>query len=106
MNIMINKEYLDDLIKYIRENVDFISTVAAMHICDDELVSAIERKLHGILHFINRVYNPELVELQRQFSIYYQKWRSMKDTNEKTTNAIYLEYMALKSKIDGMDIPF
>lgn len=106
MNIMINKEYLDDLIKYTRENADFICMAAAMHICDDELVSAIERKLHGILYFINRAYNPELIELEGQFRVYYQKWLSIKDTNEKAANAIYLEYMALKFKIDGMDIPF
>ena len=72
---------------------------------DDELESVIEGKLQEILYFINRAYNPELVELESQFRVYYQKWLSLKDTDEKTANAIYLEYMALKFKIDARVIP-
>ena len=106
MNIMINKEYLDDLTKYARENINFISTAIAMHIFNDELESVIDEKLQEILYFINRAYDSELVELERQFRVYYQKWLSLKDADEKTANEIYLEYMALKFKIDAMVIPF
>lgn len=60
MEITVSKEYLDDLERYIRENIEFISEVIAEYIMDDELVAAIEGKLKGILFFTGRVYNPEL----------------------------------------------
>lgn len=106
MNIMVNKEYLDDLTRYAQENVNFISTAITMHISNDELAGVIEGKLQEILYFINRTYNQELVELKQQSRIYYQKWLSLKGTDKKTAEAVYLEYMKLKCRIELMEIPF
>jgi len=103
---MINKEYLDDLTRYARENVDFISTAITIHISDDELESVIEEKLQEILYFINRAYNPKLVELKQKSRMFYQKWLSLKETDKNTANAVYLEYLALKFKIETIEIPF
>lgn len=106
MNIMLNKEYLDDLTNYARENIEFISTAVTMHISDDELGAVIEGKLQEILYYINRAYNRELVELKQQSRIYYQKWLSLKKSDKDTANAVYLEYMKLKCRIELMEIPF
>ena len=106
MNVMIDKRYLDELRKCARENVDFISAAISVYISNDELECAIDKKLQEILCFINRVYNPELIKLERQWKAYYQKWLNLKDVDEMAANAIYLEYIALMHKIDAMDIPF
>lgn len=106
MNIMVNKEYLDDLVTNIKENTDFISTAVNYFIHENELVVIIVGKLNEILYYINRVYNPELVELKRQSRIYYQKWLGLKDTDKNTAEVVYLEYMKLKCKIEAMETPF
>jgi len=106
VNIMVNKEYMDDLVANTQENVSFITTAVNFHIHEDELVSVIEGKLNEILFYINRAYNPELVELKRQSRIYYQKWLNLKNTDENTAKAVYLEYMKLKCRIEAMEIPF
>ena len=36
----------------------------------------------------------------------YQKWLSLKDTDKSTANAVYIEYLELKCKIDDIEIPF
>ena len=106
MDIMVNKEDLDDLLKCAEENIDFISTVIARYISYDELVGAIVGKLNEIMYAINQAYNPELVELKRQSYVYYQKWLVLKDTDQNTAEVAYLEYLKLKRKIESMEIPF
>ena len=106
MNIMLNKEYLDDLYKYAEENIGFISTAINVYLHEDELVCSLEEKLRDIMYLINRAYNPELIELKRRSKMYYQKWLKLKDTDKTTANAVYLEYMDLKFKIEAIEIPF
>jgi len=106
LNIIVNKEYLDDLVSNAHENISFISTAITMYIHEDELAGVLEEKLKEIMYYINRAYNPELVELKRQARMYYQKWLHLKDTDKNTAEAVYLEYMKLKCKIELMEIPF
>jgi len=106
VNIMVNKEHMDDLVTYSQENISFISTAVNFHIHEDELASMIEGKLNEILYYINRAYNPELVELKHQARIYYQKWLSLKNTDKNTAEAVYIEYMKLKCKIQTIEISF
>ena len=106
MNILVNKEYLDDLHRCIERNIDFTSTAITVDMHNDELTAKLEEKFMEIKYYLNRAYNPELVELKRQARLYYQKWLGLKDTDKSTANAVYLEYMALKCKIDAIEIPF
>lgn len=106
LNIMINKEYLDDLHKCTEENINFLSTAINMYLHEDELVSCLEGKLNEIMYLITRAYNPELIELKQRSRMYYQKWLKLKDTDKTTANAVYLEYLDVKFKIDTIEIPF
>jgi len=103
---MINKEYMDDLHRYAGENIEFISTAITMYISIDELAAVLEDKLSEIMYYINKVYNPELMELKKLSRFYYQKWLSLKDTNKDTAQAVYLEYLKLKNQIKQTEIPF
>lgn len=106
MNILVNKESMDDLARYVEQNIDFLSTAISVHISDDELSAVMEGKLQEILYYLRQVYNPELVELKRQARIYYQRWLALKNTEKSTANAVYLEYLQLRSRIDQMEIPY
>ncbi len=103
---MVNKENMDDLVMNVQKNVSFIATAITMYLHEDELVNVIDEKLNEIMFFINRAYNPELVELKRQSRIYYQKWLLIKTVDPNTAKSVYLEYMKLKCRIDLMEIPF
>lgn len=106
MNILVNKEHLDNLHECIEKNIDFASTAINMHMYNNKVTAVLEEKFREILYYLNQAYNPELLELKRQAKIYYQKWLSLKDTDKNTANAVYLEYMVLKCKIDDIEIPF
>jgi len=106
MNILVNKESMDDLARCAEQNIGFLSTAIAGHISDDELSAVMEGKLQEILYYLKQAYNPELVELKRQARIYYQRWLALKNKEKSTANAVYLEYLQLKCKIDQMEIPF
>lgn len=106
MNILVNKEHLDNLHECIERNIDFTSAAINMYVHNDELAAVLEEKFREIRYYLNQAYNPELVELKRQSRIYYQKWLSLKDTDKNTANAVYLEYLTLKCKIDSIEIPF
>lgn len=101
-----NKEHLDNLHETIQKNIDFASTAINMYVHTEEIADVLEEKFREILYYLNQAYNPELVELKRQSRIYYQKWLSLKDTDKNTANAVYLEYLTLKCKIDAIEIPF
>lgn len=103
---MVNKESIEDLYKYAEENIDFISTAINMYLHEDELISCLEGKLRGIMYLINRAYNPELIELKQRSRMCYQKWLKLKDAHKTTANAVYLEYLDLKFKIETIEIPF
>lgn len=103
---MLNKEYLDDLYKCSEENISFISTAINMYLHEDELICCLEGKLNEIMYLMNRVYNPELIELKQRSRIHYQKWLKLKDSDKATANAVYLEYLDLKFKIEAIEIPF
>lgn len=105
-NIVVSKESMDELADCIDKNTDFISTAITMHFHNDEYGAFIEGKLSEIQYYLNKTYNREMLELKRQAKIYYQKWLSLKDFDKNTANAVYIEYMQLKCKIDLMEIPF
>ena len=106
MNILVNKEHLDNLHECIEKNIDFASTAINMRLHNDKVAAVLEEKFREILYYLNQAYNPELIELKRQSRIYYQKWLSLKDTNAGTANAVYIEYLLLKHKIDEIEMPF
>lgn len=103
MNILVNKEHLDNLHEIIQRNIDFASTAINMYVHTEEIAAVLEEKFREILYYLNQTYNPELVELKRQSRIYYQKWLSLKDTDKSTANAVYLQYMLLKCKIEDIE---
>jgi len=106
LNILVNKEHLDNLHECIEKNIDFASTAINMHLNNDKVAAVLEEKFREILYNLNQAYNPELLELKRQARIYYQKWLSLKDANACTANAVYIEYLLLKHKIDEIEMPF
>lgn len=106
VNIMVSKESMDELADCIQKNTDLISTAITMHFADDKYAAFIAGKLSEIQYYIKRAYNPELMELKHQSRIYYQKWLSLKDTDKSTANAVYLEYLTIKCRIDPIEIPF
>lgn len=109
MNIMVNKEYLDDLHQCISDNMDFLSTAVNMYIQESELPGlkeVLSSKLSDITYYLNKVYNPELVELKQQARIYYQTWLNLKDIDKSTAQSAYFEYLDIKIKITQIENPF
>ncbi|MEN3003342.1 hypothetical protein [Dehalobacterium formicoaceticum] len=106
MKIMLNKEDIDELHNCIEKNIDFTVSIINNYVHNDELAAVLEEKFREILYYLDKAYNPELVELKRQSRVYYQKWLGLKDKDKSTANAVYLEYMKLKCKILEMEIPF
>ena len=106
MNVMVNKECMEDLHRCIEKNIDFATNVINNYVHNDELAAVLEEKFREILYYLDRAYNPELVELKRQSRMYYQKWLGLKDKDKNTANAVFLEYMKLRYKILEMEIPF
>lgn len=106
MNILVNKECLDNLHECVERNIDFTSTAINMYVHNDELAAKLEEKFMEIKYYLKLAYNPELVDLKRQARLYYQKWLSLKDTDKSTANAVYIEYLIIKTKIDAIEIPF
>jgi len=106
LNVMLNKEYVEDLCLCIEINIDLTSSLINTYVHDDELAAELEEKFREILYYFNRAYNPELVELKRQTRIYYKKWLRLKDTDQKKATAVYLKYLKLKRKVTVMEIPF
>lgn len=106
MKILVNKESLDELHACIERNMDFASTAINMYVHNDELAAVLEEKFGEIQYYLNRAYNPELVELKQQARLYYQKWLSLKGREPDTAKAVYVEYLKFKCRIDAIEIPF
>lgn len=106
MNILVCKEAMDDLEQCVERNIDFLSTVITYYVSNDELSAKMNEKLQEILYYFRKAYNPRLIELKRQARTYYQKWLTLKKTDTSTANAVYLEYLQIKCKINQIEIPF
>lgn len=106
MNIMANKEYLDDLYQCIEKNLRYISAGIELHVTDKEIKDILKERLDEISYYLNRAYNPELTELKLQSRTYYQTWLHLKDIDNKTAQKAYFEYLYIKRKIEIMQIPF
>jgi hypothetical protein len=106
LNVMVNKEHIEDLHRCIEKNIDFTANIINNYVHNDELAAVLEEKFREILFYLDRAYNPELVELKRRARMYYQKWLGLKDKDKNTANTVYLEYLKLKYKITEMEIPF
>ena len=105
LNMMVNKEDLEDLYQCTVKHTSLISSVVCQNIRNDELVGFIESKLNDILYLLNKVYNPELLNLKQQARLYYQKWLALKDKEPKTANAVYMEYLQMKAQINTIEFP-
>lgn len=109
MNIMVNKEYLEDLYRCVSDSLDFFSTAVNMYISDDKLPGLKEvllSKMSSITYYLNKVYNLELVELKQQARTYYQTWLKLKDIDKNTAQSSYFEYLNIKRKIAEIKYPF
>ena len=106
MNMMVNKDDMEELYRCTGEHVSIISTVICQHIRNDELIGFIDGKLNDILFLLNRVYNPELLNLKQQARLYYQKWLALKDKEPQTANSVYIEYLQMKAQINTIEFPF
>jgi hypothetical protein len=104
--VMLKKEYVEDLYRCLEENMDAAYNIINTYVPDDELSAALDEKFREMLYYLNRAYNPELVELKRRTRLYYKKWLSLKNTDKVTSNAVYLKYLKLKRKVTAMKIPF
>jgi hypothetical protein len=102
----VSKESLDNLHECIERNIGLASTAITMYVHNDELAAALEEKFGEIQYYMKQAYNPELVELKQQARAYYQKWLSIKGKESVTANAVYIEYLKLKCRIDAIEIPF
>lgn len=106
MDIVLDKEYIDDLYRCTKENIEIISAAINIHIRKVELAVVLDQKLGEIMYYLNRAYNLELMELKIQSQNYYRKWLAVKDINKNTANTIYTEYLMLECKIKDIEIPF
>jgi hypothetical protein len=106
LSIVLDKACLNDLYRCTKENIKYISAVINVHVRRKEIAALLERKLDEIMYYLNRVYNLELIELKSQSKKHYLKWLAIKDIDEKTANAIYMEYLKLECKIKDIEIPF
>ena len=106
MKMMVNKDDMEELYRCTVEHTSMISTLVCQNIRNDELVGFIEGKLNDILYMLNRVYNPELLNLKQQARLHYQKWLALKDKEPYTANAVYIEYLQVKAQIDRIEFPF
>jgi len=106
MDILVNKESLDDLVSCVNRNINFSSLLIDTYIHNDELAAALEEKLREIQYYLNRAYNPELVALKHLSNIFYQEWLSLKNENPNAASTVFIEYIRLKCKIEELEIPF
>ena len=106
MDVLVNKEYLNDLISCIERNIDFSSFLIDTYIHNDELAAALEEKFREIQYYLNRAYNPELAALKHLSNIYYQEWLSLKNKDLNAASAVLVKYTRLKCKIRELEIPF
>lgn len=109
MNIMVNKEYLEDLYRCVSDNLDFFSTAVNMYVSDNELPGLKEvllSRIDSITYYLNKVYNLELMELKQQARTYYQTWLNLKDIDKNTAQSSYFEYLDVKRKIAEIENPF
>jgi len=104
--VMLKKEYVEDLHRCLKQNMDSTASIIDAYVHDDELAAALQEKFRQILYYLNRAYNPELVELKRRTRLYYKKWLSLKHTEKRMSKAAYLRYLKLKRKVAAMEIPF
>lgn len=106
LNMMVKKEDLEDLYQCTVKHTSLISSVVCQNIRNDELVGFIESKLNDILYLLNRVYNPELLNLKQQARLRYSKWLALKDKEPHTANVVYLDYLQIKAQINTIEFPF
>jgi hypothetical protein len=107
LKIQLNKEYLDDLCLCVEKNTVFISSAVNIYLksetTDIKLIESIDNRLHEIVYLLNRAYNRELIDLKNQARSYYKNWLILKNKDKTTANAVYIEYMILKHKIDSIE---
>jgi len=106
LNIVLDREYIDDLYRCTKENIGFISASINVHVRRKEITAVLEQKLSEIMYYLNRVYNLELIELKSQSKKHYLKWLAIKDIDKNLANAVYMEYLRLECKIKDIEIPF
>jgi len=106
MNTVVNRENLMDLAECVERSTDFLFMAVGMHIQNDELRFALEERLHEIKWHMKRVFDPELDAMKKQARLLYQKWLSLKKSDEKTASQVYLEYLKVQCKIELHEIPF
>jgi hypothetical protein len=106
MNIVIKKDYMEELHSNLERNLEFISAAIRYNLSDKDLVAAIEIRLRESRYYLKRAYNPELLKLKHHARACYQKWVKLKASEPITANIVYLEYLKLKEEIFHIENPF
>lgn len=103
---MLKKEYVEDLYRCLKKNIDSANNIIYAYVHDDEPAAALAEMFQEALYYLKRAYDPEAVELKRLTRLYYKKWLILKGTDKAASKTAYLKYLRLKRKAAVMKIPY
>ncbi|EKD94325.1 MAG: hypothetical protein ACD_26C00116G0001 [uncultured bacterium] len=99
MKMYVDRTDIRELYDAVSKNTNFFSTYINLYVSDESIKEMLKNKVSEIEYWMNRVYNPHVIEQKEKANHLYKLWLTLKDQNPQLGFEIYSKYLETKAQI-------
>jgi len=102
MKMYVDRTDIRELYDAINKNMSFFSSYINLYVTEESIKESLKNKVSQIEYWMNRVYNPYIMEQKEKANHLYKLWLTLKDQNPQLGVEIYSKYLETKVKIKNL----
>ena len=99
MKMHVDRTDIRELYDTFNKNMNFFSSYINYYVSDESIKEILKSKVLEIEYWMNRVYNPHVIEQKEKANHLYKLWSTLKVQNPQLGCEIYSKYLETKAQI-------
>jgi len=99
MKMHVDRTDILELYDAVIKNMSFFSSYINHYVTDESIKDMLKNKVSEIEYWMNRVYNPHVIEQKEKANHLYKLWSTLKVQNPQLGCEIYSKYLETKAQI-------
>lgn len=102
MKIHLDRTDIRELYDALTKNMSFFSSYINLYVSEESIKEVLKNKVSEIEYWMNKVYNPHVIEQKEKAKHLYKLWLTLKVQNPQLGVEIYSKYLETKAQIKNL----
>lgn len=102
MKMHVDKTDIRELYDAVSKNMNFFSSYVNYYVSEEPIKEVLKSKVSEIEYWMNRVYNPYVIEQKEKAKHLYKLWLTIKEQNPQLGLEIYSKYLETKAQVKNL----